>query len=175
MPQVPAMKTWRPREDRKTVRIGVRVRTDAGWIDATVRNVSSRGLMLHSIEPLHRNQFVEITRGRTRVVGRVVWSDDTNFGLQAQDAVDISALLDKPGSNAAADGSERRLAPRAAPVRTYVALDQATNSRMAGRAMELMIVVLTLASVSMLTVSSALEAAEQQLEKVRTSLASEPR
>ncbi len=170
------MKTWRPREDRKTVRISVRVRTDAGWIDATLRNVSSRGMMLHSAEPLQRNQFVEITRGRTRVVGRVVWSDDTNFGLQAQDAVDMCALLGKPGSNAAATIGERRLSPRpTAPVRTYVAVEHAAGSRLIGRAMELTIVVLALASVSLFTVSSALEAAEQPLEKVRIAFATDHR
>lgn len=165
------MKSWRLRENRKTVRIGVRVRTDAGWIDATVRNVSSRGLMLQSVEPLSRNQFVEISRGRTRIVGRVVWSDDANFGLQAQDAVDIAGLLAAPGAAGPGSVGERRLAQRpTAPVRSYVALDRATSSRLMGRAMEAAVVVLAFASVSILTVTSALEAAEQPLQQVRLAL-----
>jgi hypothetical protein len=169
------MKAIRPRETRKTVCIGVRVRTDAGCIDATVRNVSTRGMMLQSVEPLQRNQFVEITRGRTRVVGRVVWSDDASFGLLAQDAVDITGLLQQPGAVAArvkVPGSP--LPDFAAPVRSYVALDSATSSRLIARAMELAIIVLAFASLGVLTLGSALEAAEQPLEKVRIALAPTP-
>lgn len=169
------MKNWRTREDRKAVRIGVRVRTDAGWIDATVRNLSSRGMMLQSLEPLQRNAFVEITRGRTRVVGRVVWSDDVNFGLQAQDAIDVSGLLTNPGMQAAGAVADRRSAQRpSGPARSYIALDRATSSRLMGRAMELAVVILAFASVSILTVTSALEAAEKPLEQVRNALSSQP-
>ena len=162
------------REDRKTVRIGVRVRTDTGWIDATVCNVSTRGMMLHSAGGLQRNQFVEITRGRARVIGRVVWSDESKFGLQAQDAVDITALLQKPGTNPAAVVGEHRFDRRSAPpVRTYVALDRTTTSRLVGRAMDLATVVLVFAIVSILTVSSALEAAEKPLAQVHGALATD--
>lgn len=169
------MTQWRPREDRKTVRITVRVRTDAGWIDATIRNLSSRGMMLHSVRPFRRNQFVEIARGGTRVVGRVVWSDDANFGLQAQDAIDLHALLAKPGGGAAAARpSERRAEPRQL-TRSYIALDRSSGSRVAGRAMEFAFTVAAFASVSVLTVTSALEAAEKPLNQVGAVLGGETR
>jgi len=168
------MSKLRPREDRRSVRIGVRVRTDDGWIDATVRNVSSRGMMLHSLQPLRRNQFVEIARGRSRVVGRIVWSDGLGCGLQAQDVVDISALLAQPQANGERRQAERRAAPRSAPpARAYVAIDRADRSKLIGYAMEKAAVVLVFASVSVLAVSSALEAAEKPIEEVRIALAPE--
>lgn len=165
-----------PREDRKTVRIGVRVRTDDGWVDATIRNVSSRGMMLHSLQPLRRNQFVEIARGRSRVVGRIVWSDDMACGLRARDVVDISALLAQPQGGGAERPPERRAAARpaaSAPARAYVAIDRSDRSRLIGYAMEKAAVVLVFASVSVLAVTSALEAAEKPLEEVRIALAPE--
>lgn len=169
------MKTLRPREDRKTVRIGVRVRTDSGWADATVRNVSSRGMMLHSLQPLRRNQFVEITRGRARVVGRIVWSDDAGFGLQTQDIVDIPALLAQPQAGGTIESTERRAAPRPTrPTRAYVAIDRADRSKLVGYALEKATVVLACASVSVLAVTGALEAAEKPVEEIRVALATSP-
>lgn len=156
------------------MRIGVRVRTDSGWVDATVRNVSSRGMMLHSLQPLRRNQFVEIMRGRARVVGRIVWSDDTGFGLQAQDIVDIPALLAQPQASGTVESTERRAAPRPTrPTRAYVAIERADRSKLIGYAMEKAAVVLVFASVSVLAVTSALEAAEKPLKEVRIALAPE--
>lgn len=169
------MNNRRTRETRKTVRIGVRVRTEAGWRDAILRNVSSRGMMLQTDPPLHRNQCVEIARGRARVIGRVVWSDDASSGLMAQDAVDIAGLLAAPGTNPAPAPAERRSASRpAASFRPDVALDRAIGSRLTGRAMERVGVLLAFASVSILAVTSALEAAEQPLESIRTALATAP-
>lgn len=168
------MKKLRPREDRKTVRIGVRVRTDDGWVDATVRNVSSRGMMLHSLQPLRRNQFVEIARGRSRIVGRIVWSEDMACGLQSQDLVDLSLLLAPSEANAGVRATERRAAPRSvAPARAYVAIDRADRSKLIGYAMEKAAMVVAVASVSVLAVTSALEAAEKPLENVRVALAPE--
>jgi hypothetical protein len=169
------MKPLRPREDRKAVRISVRVRTDNGWIDATVRNVSSRGMMLHSLQPLCRNQFVEITRGRARVVGRIVWSDDVEFGLQAQDIVDISALLAQSQVGGTIESTDRRAPPRPTrQTRTYVAIERNDRSKLVGYAIEKAAVLIACTSVSVLAVTSALEAAENPIEEVRVALAASP-
>ena len=170
------MSNWRQREDRKSVRIGVRVRTDDGWVDATVRNVSSRGLMLHSLQPLRRNQFVEIARGRSRVVGRVVWSNDAVCGLHAQDRVDIDGLLAKPEAGGATPGktfaSERRANPRAARARHSATIElQADSARLMGRAFEKVALLAAIACSGVIAAGSAYEAMATPLEKVQVALA----
>lgn len=168
------MQNWRPRENRKTVRIGVRVRTDTGWTDATIRNVSNRGMMLQTLQPLRRNQFVEIARGRHRMAGRIVWSRDSVCGLQVREQVDIPGLLAPPDESRAVRGTERRIAqrPEPAPGRYAASLaERAQSSRLLGRAFEKAFMVVALASVSVVAVGSALEAADAPLEQVRMALA----
>lgn len=169
------MKDWRPREIRKSVRIGVRVRTDDGWIDATVRNVSQRGMMLDSLQPLRRSQFVEVARGRHRLVGRVVWSEATTCGLQARDCVDIHGLLAQPGSGSSGSTDDRRTHARSsAPVRGAKVAERAEASRLLGRGFEKAFMALALASVSILAVSSALEAGSAPIAKIDLALAGSP-
>ena len=169
------MNHWRPRESRKSVHIGVRVRTDEGWIDATVRNVSQRGLMLHSPRPLRRNQFVEVARGRQLVVGRIVWSDATAAGMQARDCVDIGGLLAQSGAGSSNGADDRRSKGRAsAPVPGASIAERAEASRLLGRGFEKAFMVLALASVSILAVGSALEAANAPIAKVGLALAGSP-
>lgn len=167
------MKHWRQRENRMAVRISVRVRTDDGWTDATVRNVSSRGMMVHSLRPMRRNQFVEIARGHTRVVGRIAWSEDAVWGLQAQDRVDIAALLAKPEAGVSGARQERRAAPRpkVATASTLTVNDRAERSRWLGQAVERTMLLSAIACTCAFAVSSALEAMERPLEQVQVALA----
>lgn len=119
----------------------MRVRTDAGWIDATVRNISSRGMMLHSPQPLQRNQFVEVTRGRSRVVGRIAWADDAMCGLHSQDRVDMAGLLSdscpSPLSDRAGAMAERRAQSRTTAGGYVASLEfRAESARFMGKALE---------------------------------------
>lgn len=165
------MQHWRPRETRRSVRISVRVRTEAGWFDATVRNLSERGMGLDSHLPLRRNQFVEIARGRHRVVGRIVWSKDAACGLRAQDAVDIAGFLSAqrgtpPGANdrRSGDRSVRLQAALPAPV-------QGERARWVGRAMEFAMVLTGIACTAGVAVGSVLEVLGAPLEQVGSTLA----
>lgn len=170
--QCGAMQTWRPREIRRTVRIGVRVRTEAGWTNATVRNLSERGMMLDSPHPLPRNQFVEIARGRCRVVGRIVWSDDAACGLRAQDAIDIAGLLSGPQAASAQRENDRRAGDRAArPAPADAMAAHPDRARRIGRALQFGVVLAGIACAATIAVGSVLEVLGSPLEQIGTALA----
>ncbi len=166
------MKHWRPRETRRTVRISVRVRTETGWVDATVRNLSERGMGLDSHQPLHRNQFVEIARGRCRVVGRIVWSEDAYCGVRAQDAVDIAGFLSSPQA-AASRANDRRVLNRTAqpPAAAIPLVEQAESARRMGRAFEFAVMITGIACAAAIAVGSVLEVLGAPLEQIGAALA----
>lgn len=165
------MQHWRPRETRRTVRLSVRVRTEAGWFDATVRNMSERGMGLDGHLPLRRNQFVEIARGRHRVVGRIVWSDDAACGLRAQDAVDIAGFLAGPRA-ASPRANDRRQGDRTMRAQAALPLPvRAESARWFGRAFEFAVILTGIACTAGLAVGSVLEVLGAPLEQVGSALA----
>lgn len=87
---------FRPRETRIPVHIPSRMRSGAEWMDACIRNVSSRGLLLESENPPAPGTYVDLRRGSQIVIGRVVWRKDRLFGVRAQDRIEIDALLNEP-------------------------------------------------------------------------------
>ena len=109
------MNSMRPREPRTSVRLSVRLASDDGWGDAEVRNVSSGGLMAVSSLPPRRGSYVELRRDSYSIVGRVVWSSGTSFGVQTQQKVSLPDLV-RPSARPTTDGKERRAEARA-PVR----------------------------------------------------------
>jgi hypothetical protein len=170
-----AMQTWRPRETRRTVRLSVRVRTDDGWVDAVVRNVSERGMSLHSLHPLRRNQFIEIARGRCRVVGRIVWSEDAACGVRAQDAVDIAGFLAGPGEASAARTNDRRMGDRAAHAAPLAPPQRhPEHARWVGRAFEFGVVLAGIASTAAIAADGVLEVLSAPLQQVNLALAAAP-
>lgn len=115
----------KPREERRKTILRARLRSDHGWSDVTIGNVSSRGLMLHCATSLPRNSFIEVRHRSVCVVGRIVWSQGVKCGVRTQDAVDISALLSQACAEMPRAQEERRGAPRkkaiAPPAETAVA------------------------------------------------------
>ena len=100
--------------------LSARMRLGACWGSARILNISSRGMLLESTEALSRGTYVEVCRGRYRVVARVVWNRDNQCGLVAQDPLPVDAIISEPDkstgppppANDAAAG-ERRSAARA--------------------------------------------------------------
>jgi hypothetical protein len=107
----------KPREERKTILVSARLRTERGWSDVTIANVSSRGLMLQSVAPLRRNEFIEVRYRQTCIVGRIVWAGGARCGVRTQDDVDIAALLSHAPLKKRKPGMERRAAVRFAASR----------------------------------------------------------
>jgi hypothetical protein len=81
------------REPRRTVFLPARLRGGAGWCEATVRNVSSRGMLIETPEPPERGSYIELRRDMTTVVARVMWRRERMVGVRAQDRIDIDALI----------------------------------------------------------------------------------
>ncbi|MBB5732901.1 hypothetical protein FHS61_001927 [Altererythrobacter atlanticus] len=121
----------KPREPRETVNITVRFRSDSGWDDAHIRNVSSRGLMAECDEPPPSGSYIEIRRGSYVVVGRIVWAGYDRFGMRAQDRIQLSQL-EEP-TKVARRANDRRAAPRkpetAAAYRPSMGERQARSAR----------------------------------------------
>ncbi len=112
----------KPREPRRKVFIPARMRFERRWGDVRVLDVSSRGFLLQSSQPLERGAYVELCRGRQSFVARVVWTREQRFGVRTQDPVAIDAFIhssqsaghDEPPGRAAVYQQERRLAARQA-------------------------------------------------------------
>jgi len=117
----------RPRELRRRVVVPARLRHGSSWSDACILNVSSRGLMIHTGRPIVRGMEVELRRGASVILARVVWRDGGRAGLRSEDRVpieDIVTLGQSPALQLTATG-DRRKRPR---------LDD--HSRLQGRAIE---------------------------------------
>ena len=69
------------------------MRTDSGWSDACILNISSRGLMIRSRRRAARGSLIELRHGEHAIVGRVVWSDGAHVGLQAEERLPIEQIL----------------------------------------------------------------------------------
>jgi hypothetical protein len=106
------MGSHKQRETRQVIYLNARLRSDGGWTNITICNVSSRGLMGRCNNPPAKGAFVEIRRGASCVVGHVRWSQGIRFGLRSQDRICVAALLDERPEKVS--GIERRAAERAA-------------------------------------------------------------
>ena len=116
-----------------------RLRHGASWSDACILNISSRGLMIHSGQPLARGTRVEVCRGDHVIFARVMWRDGARAGLKAEERVPVDEILvlgQSPAYQLTAQG-ERRKRPRIE-----------NQSRLHGRAFEFASVVVIGASLA---------------------------
>jgi hypothetical protein len=86
------------REDRKPVCIPARLFADARWSDVCIRNISARGMLLQAQQPPKRGSYLEVRRGDTTIIARVVWTSAQRFGVRTQDFVPLAELLQPVGS-----------------------------------------------------------------------------
>ena len=103
------------REQRHQVLIPARVRWDGRWVAASIRNISSRGLMLRTQLPPPPGTYVEIQLGSGAIAARSVWTFDQACGLRSQDKLDVNALR---GSRAGP--VEPRMSAAAAEARSQI-------------------------------------------------------
>lgn len=125
------------REARRPVVLNARMRTERGWCDITIRNVSSSGFMAQCSLPPRRGHYIEVWRGETCIVGYVVWSSGGRFGARSQAKIDIPALMaNRPAGTRGAERRKRERNPAVAPPSPQV---QAERSRQFGRAFEFVV------------------------------------
>lgn len=104
----------RKREHRIATLAPARLKHGLIWSDVMVRNVSRRGMMLELRNPPARGTFVELRRGKTVVIGQILWARDDQCGLRAQDVIDITDFLAERGKRAPwrPGDTDRRYTPR---------------------------------------------------------------
>ncbi len=115
------------------------MRLGASWGSARILNISSRGMLLESTDAPSRGSYVEVYRGSHRVVARVVWNNDNQFGLLAQDRLPVDAIISEPDKSkgpppdaADAAAEERRSRARASDDRAQ----RFESSRLAARCLQ---------------------------------------
>lgn len=119
------------REARQPVAVPARLRVAAEWQDATILNLSTRGVMFRCSAPMERGHFLELRRGGHVIVAQVIWARDGRYGAKAQGLIPIAdVILDKPKARPRLLPVERRLVPRTIK-------ERAESARHCGRAMEM--------------------------------------
>lgn len=87
------------REWRRCVRVRARINSPAGWRDASILNVSSRGLMIAAPACSDPGTWVELRGGDQVIVARVVWRKGQRAGLRSDGVLplmDIISLTERP-------------------------------------------------------------------------------
>ena len=108
----------KPRELRRRVMLPARMRSAAGWSDACILNVSSRGLMVHANLSALEGGTVEVWHRDLAISARIVWREGPKAGLHAEDRVPVDQILSLGQSSAlqvSAEpyrGVDRRKRPR---------------------------------------------------------------
>ena len=167
------MGSLKPREERRKTYLRARLRTDRGWSDVTIGNVSSRGLLIQCMTPLPRNSFIEVRHRNQCIVGRIVWTHGAKCGVRTQDLVDIAGLLSQAPQKRREPGEERRAAPRGRQlrVRPRAPEETAAASRRFGRAFDWAIMTLAAGAAGAFMAQAAWAALGAPLAKVTTALA----
>ena len=80
------------REPRQAVYLAARVRTERGWIDASIHNVSSHGMLLQSAHPPRPGSYVELRRAANTIIARIVWANGCFFGVRTQELIELGQL-----------------------------------------------------------------------------------
>ena len=119
-----------PREERLRTLLPARMRSQSGWSDACILNISAGGLLVYSAGNAQPGTHVEIRRGGTLIIANVVWRRNQRIGLCSHHPVPMREVIqnDTAAAIAATDSPvpvERRKQPRSAD-----------NSRLQGRAMD---------------------------------------
>lgn len=96
-----------------------RVRTNSGWSDACILNLSSRGLLVRANFIALEDGFVELWQGDHAISARIVWREGLKAGLRAEDPIPVDQLLSLSATQSAQlctapyRNVERRKHPRA--------------------------------------------------------------
>ena len=161
----------KPREERRPTFLRARLRTEHGWSDVTIGNVSSRGLLLQCTVPLQRNCFVEVRHGEACIVGRIVWARGAKCGVRTQDRIDVAGLLSHAPRKRAPAGTERRSAtrPPEAP-RRRAAAEIAESSRRFARTFDWTIMAFAAGAAGLFIVQTTWAVLDGPLARVETAL-----
>lgn len=90
------------REERYKILMPARIRWRGAWEPASVRNISSRGMMLRAGAAPPPGTYVEIELANRVVAARAIWCDGQSCGFRTQDVLDVTSLRGARGGGQAA-------------------------------------------------------------------------
>ncbi|HEY8591413.1 MAG TPA: PilZ domain-containing protein [Sphingomicrobium sp.] len=103
----------KPRELRRRVVAAARLRQASGWSDASILNISSRGLQIHTGRHLEPGSRVELRRGELVINAQVIWSKGARAGLKADERIPVEEIAaNEVGTSVRPIAGERRRQPR---------------------------------------------------------------
>ena len=88
------MATDQTRAPRRQTFVKAVLLVGSDWVEVSLANVSSTGLLVKFPGGMAVGTRVEIRRRGTVIVGEVAWSSSTRFGVRSREKIDESALLD---------------------------------------------------------------------------------
>lgn len=120
------------REPRRTTFLKVNIRSDHGWTEAIVCNISSHGMLLRGEGLPGRGSIIEIAGGSVAMAGQVRWSLAGRCGIRTREMIDLAALAGEQAGGEAlaapAGGAVRYAAgPRARPAADGKAMARALD------------------------------------------------
>lgn len=83
----------RPRELRRRVLLPARMRAAAGWSDALILNLSSRGMMINATAFALQSNKIEIWHQEHLIVATVVWRKGTRAGVLAENPIPVDGIM----------------------------------------------------------------------------------
>jgi hypothetical protein len=151
------------------------MRLDGLWKDACIRNISTRGMLVQTTSPPERGTYVDIYSGKHVIVGRVAWSSGYRFGIQAQDQLNIDALLGQADLSGTKYEQARKANPafdrRSTPRQAAAAISrQSERNRHFARVFEFTSITVAVASLCFLLVTTAANALSEPLQAVSLAL-----
>ena len=81
------------REWRRSVLVKARIKSSDGWRDASILNVSSRGLMIYSACCSNPGSEVELRGGDQVIRARVVWRKGQRAGLRSESVLPVLDII----------------------------------------------------------------------------------
>ena len=164
----------KPREDRRPVSVPARLRSETGWSDVTIGNVSSRGMMLRCVAPPPQRAYIEVRHQGVCVVGQIVWINGTRCGVRTQDLVDVAGLLSQGGRRALPPANDRRAPSRPIdPPRQRTPAERAEASRRFARLFDFAVVAAAVGGAAVLAASLVYDAFTGPLGRVTEALAAD--
>lgn len=101
---VASMATLPNREQRKITFTKAYMAVDGDWLDVTIGNISTAGMMVKCTAVPSLGAEVTIRRRAAGVSGTVQWVNGRRFGLKAAERIDLSAFL----AESAAEANQRK-------------------------------------------------------------------
>ncbi|MBW8783111.1 MAG: PilZ domain-containing protein [Novosphingobium sp.] len=159
------------REPRRVVLLQAKLFTDAGNCDATICNVSLNGLMAKCESPPRRGAYVELRYAEGSIVGRVMWSQGSRFGLRSRDKIEIARLRGKDEGGAQRGSFGKVVAPLRQPLS---AAEIEERSRQTSRLFEWVMIAIAAAGAAGMGAGLIYSAIATPMEKAQAALSGNP-